>query len=85
MRTSMIDDAAAMELYSAGKRDCEIAEELNVSRYVVQWWRTRKGLIANKRKPPEKMPDFVKNELEARELGITYGQLVALRYDGGTA
>jgi hypothetical protein len=51
MRTSIIDDTAAIELYKDGKRDFEIAKECNALRDVVQRWRARKGFFPNRRKP----------------------------------
>lgn len=81
MRTSTINEDAAMELYKSGKRDFEIAEECNVSKYAVQRWRARNGLLPNKRKPPEEMSSLVMTALAARRHGMTYGQWMSMRRD----
>ena len=81
MRTSTINEDVAMELYKDGKRDFEIAEECNVSKYAVQRWRARNGFLPNGRKPLEKMSDLEKTALAARQHGMTYGQWMAMRRD----
>lgn len=73
-----VDEDVAMELYKDGKRDFEIAEECNVSKYAVQRWRARNGFLPNKRKPPGEMSDLEKTVLAAKQHGMTYGQWMAM-------
>ncbi|BAK99724.1 hypothetical protein OBV_25260 [Oscillibacter valericigenes Sjm18-20] len=81
MRTSTINEDVAMELFRDGKRDFEIAEECNVSKYAVQRWRARNGFLSNKRKPHDEMSGLALTALAARKHGMTYGQWMAMRRD----
>ena len=78
-RRIMLDHEFAMELYSHGLTDSEIAKQIGVRSETVCKWRNKLGLPANK-KHRLKMPPLARDAMEARRLGLTYGQYKAQSY-----
>ena len=78
-RRIMLDHEFAMELYSRGLTDVEIAKQSGVYVKTVSKWRNRMGLPANKKRRL-KMSPLARDAAEARRLGLTYGQYKAQSY-----
>ena len=79
-RRIMIDHEFAMELYRRGLTDAEIAKQSGVLSGAVQKWRNKLGLPPNKAKRREKLSPLARDAMEARRLGLTYGQYKAQSY-----
>ena len=79
-RRIMLDHEFAMELYSRGLTDAEIAKQSGVYVKTVSKWRNRMGLPANKKRRL-KMSPLARDAVEARRLGLTYGQYKAQSYE----
>ena len=78
-RRIMLDHEFAMELYLHGLADAEIAKQSGVYVKTVGKWRNRMGLPANKKRRL-KMSPLARDAMEARRLGLTYGQYKAQSY-----
>ena len=78
-RRIMLDHEFAMELYRRGLTDAEIAKQSGVYVKTVGKWRNRMGLPANKKRRL-KMSPLARDAMEARRLGLTYGQYKAQSY-----
>lgn len=77
-RRVFVDKRQAMQMWSEGKTDREIAQKLDVTKSAVCDWRKRMGLPCN----PEtkKAHKLSKLELDARAAmaaGMSYGQYIA--------
>ena len=75
----LLDHEFAMELYRRGLTDAEIAKQSGVYVKTVGKWRNRMGLPANKKRRL-KMSPLARDAMEARRLGLTYGQYKAQSY-----
>ena len=75
----LLDHEFAMELYRRGLMDAEIAKQSGVYAKTVGKWRNRMGLPANKKRRL-KMSPLAHDAMEARRLGLTYGQYKAQSY-----
>ena len=75
----LLDHEFAMELYSRGLTDAEIAKQSGVRSGAVCKWRNKLGLPANKKRRL-KMSPLARDAAEARRLGLTYGQYKAQSY-----
>ena len=78
-RRIMLDHEFAMELYRRGLTDAEIAKQSGVYAKTVSKWRRGMGLPANIM-CRKKMHPLVHDAMEARRLGLTYGQYKAQSY-----
>ena len=78
-RRIMLDHEFAMELYRRGLTDAEIAKQSGVYVGTVSKWRNKLGLPANKKRRL-KMSPLAHDAMEARRLGLTYGQYKAQSY-----
>ena len=78
-RRIMLDHEFAMELYRRGLTDAEIAKQSGVRSGAVCKWRNKLGLPANKKRRL-KMSPLAHDAMEARRLGLTYGQYKAQSY-----
>ena len=79
-RRIMLDHEFAMELYSRGLTDAEIAKQSGVLSGAVCRWRNKLGLPPNKAKRRRKLSSLSSDAAEARRLGLTYGQYKAQSY-----
>lgn len=76
----------AMMRYKEGATDQEIAQETGVCKYTVSAFRKRNNLPPNRRKeqkkqkPTRKLSPLVRDAVEARRQGLTYGQYKAQFY-----
>ena len=75
----LLDHEFAMELYRSGLTDAEIAKQSGVYVKTVGKWRNRMGLPVNKKRRL-KMSPLARDAMEARRLGLTYGQYKAQSY-----
>ena len=75
----LLDHEFAMELYSRGLTDAEIAKQSGVRSGAVCKWRNKLGLPANKKRRL-KMSPLARDAAEARRLGLTYGRYKAQSY-----
>ena len=76
-RRIMLDHEFAMELYRRGLTDAEIAKQSGVLSGAVQKWRNKLGLPMNKAKRRKNLSSLARDAMEARRLGLTYGQYKA--------
>ena len=79
-RRILLDHEFAMELYRRGLTDAEIAKQSGVLSGAVQKWRNKLGLPPNKAKRRGKLSPLTRDAMEARRLGLTYGQYKAQSY-----
>ena len=79
-RRIMLDHEFAMELYLHGLADAEIAKQSGVRSGAVCKWRNKLGLPPNKEKRRGKLSSLARDAMEARRLGLTYGQYKAQSY-----
>lgn len=82
-RFNYLDEKKAFEYYKAGKTDAEIAEDCGVCRETVKNWRKRNGLTLNRTKGVREKSNLTpleRDAIEARKLGLTYGQYKAGQY-----
>ena len=76
----LLDHEFAMELYRHGLTDTEIAKQSGVRSGAVCKWRNKLGLPPNKAKRLGKLSPLARDAMEARRLGLTYGQYKAQSY-----
>ena len=76
----LLDHEFAMELYRCGLTDAEIAKQSGVRSRAVCNWRNKLGLPPNKAKRQGKLSPLIRDAMEARRLGLTYGQYKAQSY-----
>ena len=79
-RRIMLDHEFAMELYRRGLTDAEIAKQSGVYVKTVGRWRNKMGLPPNEAKRRGKLSPLASDAMEARRLGLTYGQYKAQSY-----
>ncbi len=86
MKGDAIDSKRAMALYDQGLTDKAIAIRMGRSQTTISGWRGRHGLPPNKNKAHAKyIPPLVQDAIDAKKLGLSYGQYKAKQYEAKQA